>query len=50
MFSDDSSHSASEIYYPDELNFLENKPVSTSTSHNNFKKVNNSGETTSDIK
>ena len=29
MFSDDSFHSESEFYYPDELNFLENEPVST---------------------
>ena len=50
MFSDDSSHSGSEFYYPDELNFLENEPVSASTSHNNVKNVNNSGEITSDIK
>ena len=42
MFSDDSSHSEREFYYPDELNFLENEPVSASTSCNNFKNVNNS--------
>ena len=49
MFSDDSSHSESEFYRPDELNFLENEPVSASTSHNHFKNVNNSEEITSDI-
>ena len=49
MSSDDSSHSESEFYYPDELNFLENEPVSASISHNNFTSVNNSGEITSDI-
>ena len=48
MFSDDSSHS--EFYYLDQLNFLENEPVLASTSHNNFKHVNNSGEITSGIK
>ena len=40
MFSDNSSHSEGEFYYPDELTFLENKPVSVSTSQNNFKNVN----------
>ena len=50
MFSDDSSHSESEFYCPDESNFLENEPVSASTSHDNFKNVKNSGEITSDIK
>ena len=50
MFSGDSSHSESKFYYPGELNFLENEPVSASTSDNNFKNINNSGEITSDIK
>ena len=50
MFFDDSSHSESEFYHPDELNFLENEPLPASTSQNNFKNVNNSGEITSDIK
>ena len=50
MFSDDNSHSESKSYYPDELNFHENEPVSASTSHNNFKNVNNSEEIASDIK
>ena len=49
MFSDDNSHSESEFYYPDESNFLENEPVSASTSHNNLKNVNKSGEITRDI-
>ena len=49
MFSDDSSHSESEFFYPEELNFLENEPLSASIIHNNFTSVNNSGEITSDI-
>ena len=49
MFSADCSHSESENYYPDKLNFLKNKPVSASISHNNFKIVNKSGEITSNV-
>ena len=37
-------------YHPDESNFLENEPVSASTSHSNFKNVNNNGEITGNIK
>ncbi len=33
MYSDDSYHSESEFYYPDELNVEENQPISASTSH-----------------
>ena len=50
MFSDYNCHSESEFYYPDELNFRENEPVSASTSHNNLKNVNKCGEITRDIK
>jgi hypothetical protein len=46
MDSDDSSHSESEFYYPDEVNVVENKPISASTSH-----IHNTNreEVTSDI-
>ncbi len=33
MYSDDSYHSESEFYYPDESNVEENQPISASTSH-----------------
>ena len=47
MYSDDSYHSESEFYYPDELNVIEeNQPISASTSHIENDKT---GEITSDI-
>ena len=46
MYSDDSYHSESEFYYPEEVNFVENNPISVSRSHIDHA---NSGEITSDI-
>ena len=46
MYSDDSYHSESEFYYPDELNVKENQPISGSTSHIENDKT---GEIVSDI-
>lgn len=48
MFSDDIYHSESEFYYPDDLNSLENEPISASTSYKNIENVNND-EIASDI-
>ena len=46
MYSDDSYHSESELYYPDELNVEGNQPISASISHIENDKT---GEIASDI-
>jgi hypothetical protein len=40
MLSDDSYHTESEFYYPDDLNSLENELISASTSYENIGNVN----------